>query len=111
MRIGILTSLQHQTFAMFTLTQCCQHARIILRRRENLIARFEIHAHQKNFERFGCVSRDRDLFAIAAKHLRQSGANGFRLRLEDLPHRVSRRVFLLPDVTNERFGDDTWARR
>ena len=34
-----------------------------------------------------------------------------RLRLEYLPHRVSGGVFLLPDVTNERFGDDARARR
>src|SRR6185503_8569782 len=106
-----LHHLQHETFAPLALSQGGQHARVILRRREYLVARFEVHSHQDDLERLGCVARNRDLFAVAIKHLSQTGTNSFRLRLEQLPHRVSGRIFLLPDITNERFGDDAWARR
>ena len=40
-----------------------------------------------------------------------TGANGFRLRLEDLPHRVSGGVFLFPDITDKRLGHDPRAWR
>ncbi len=106
-----LHHLQHKTFTTFTLTQRGQHSRIVLRRRENFIAGLEIHSHQANLERLRCIARDRDLFAVATKYLRQASANSFRLRLENLPHRVGSRVFLLPDVTNESFRDDARARR
>ena len=61
---------------------------------------------EQSLERLRSVARDRDLFAIAAEQFGQAGANGFRLRLEDLPHRVSGGVFLFPDVTDQRLGHD-----
>src|SRR5580765_3290868 len=64
-----LHQLYHQPFALFTLTQRCQHSRIILSGGEYLVSGFEIHSHQENLERFGSVARNRDLFAIATKHL------------------------------------------
>src|SRR5215210_5263726 len=42
-----LHHLQHKTFATLALTQCVQHARIILSRRENFISGLEIHSHEK----------------------------------------------------------------
>src|SRR5829696_5502274 len=41
-----LHELEHETFATFTLSQRGQHARVVLRRGEYLVARFEIHSHQ-----------------------------------------------------------------
>ena len=106
-----LNQLELQAFAFLALAQRGQHARIILGGGENFVAGFEVHAHQQNLERLGSVARDRDLFAIAAEQFRQAGANGFRLRLENLPHRVGGGVFLLPDVTDQRFGHDPRAGR
>ena len=106
-----LYELEYETLATFTLSQRGQHARVVLRRGEYLVARFEIHSHEQDLKRLRSITRDRDLFAIAAEHLGEARANRFRLWLEYLPHRVRGRVFLLPDVTDERFGDDARARR
>ena len=106
-----LNELELEIFPFFPLTQCGEHPRVVLGRGENFVAGFEVHAHQQNLKRLRRVARDRDLFAIAAEQLGQAGANGFRLRLEDLPHRVSGGVFLFPDVTNERLGHDPRAGR
>src|SRR5688572_11087991 len=106
-----LHHLQDQSLAAFALAQRGQHARVVLSGAEDFIARFEIHAHEQDLERLRSVASDGDLFAVAAKDLGQAGANCFRLRLEYLPHRVGGCVFLLPDVTDERFGDDAWTRR
>ena len=105
-----LNEFQFKVFAFLALPQSGEHARVILRGRENFIAGFEIHAHEQNLERLRSVASDRDFFAVAAEQFGQAGANGFRLRLEDLPHRVSGGVFLFPDVTDERLGYDprTW---
>src|SRR5262249_42086832 len=101
-----LNEFKLEVFSFLALTQRREHARVILRGRENFIAGFEIHAHEQNLERLRSVASDRDFFAVAAEQFGQAGANGFRLRLEDLPHRVSGGVFLFPDVTDERFGHD-----
>ena len=83
-----LNKLQFEVFAFFALTQRGEHARVILSGGENFVAGFEVHPIEKNLERLGSVAGDRDFFAIAAEQFGQAGANGFRLRLEDLPHRV-----------------------
>ncbi len=101
--------LQHQAFALFALAESRQHARVVLSSSENFVTGFEIHAHQQNLERLRRVARDRNLFAVATKHFGEAGADRFRLRLEYLPHRVGRRVFLLPDVTDQSFGNDSRA--
>ena len=95
-----LNELKLEVFPFLTLTQRGEHARVILSGGKNFVAGFEVHAHEQSLERFRSVARDRDFFAIAAEQLGQARANGFRLRLEDLPHRVSGGVFLFPDVTN-----------
>ena len=56
-------------FAQFALAQGVEHSRVILRRGQNLVARFEIHSHQKDFERFRGVARDRDFFRRTAENL------------------------------------------
>ena len=101
-----LNELELEVFPLLTLTQRGEHARVILSGGENFVAGFEVHAHEQSLERFRSVARDRDFFTVAAEQLGQAGANGFRLRLEDLPHRVSGRVFLFPDVTNQRLSHD-----
>src|SRR5437763_421997 len=50
-------------------------------------------------------------FAIAAEQFRQTGANCFRLWLENLPHGIGSGVFLFPSVTDERLGHDPRAGR
>src|ERR1041385_3859269 len=99
-----LDQLQLEAFPLLALTQRGQHAWIILRSSENFVAGLEVHAIQENLERLGSIARDRDLFAVAAEHFRQTRADRFALWLENLPHRVSGGVFLFPDVTNERLG-------
>jgi hypothetical protein len=106
-----LNQLQLEVFAFLSLPQGGEHARVILRGGEDFVAGFEVHTHEQNLERLGGVAGDRDLFAIAAEEFGQAGADGFRLRLEDFPHRVRGGVFLFPDVTNERFGHDPRAGR
>ena len=106
-----LNQLQFEVFAFLALPQGGEHARVILSGGENFVAGFEIHPVEQNLERFGRVASDRDLFAVAPEQFGQAGANGFRLRLEDFPHRVSGAVFLFPDVTDERFGHDARAGR
>ena len=105
-RNGNLNELKLEVFPLLTLTQRGEHARVILSGGENFVAGFEIHAHEQSLERFRSVACDRDFFAVAAEQLGQARANGFRLRLENLPHRVSGRVFLFPDVTNQRLSHD-----
>src|SRR5689334_5049227 len=72
-----LHHLQDEAFATFTLVQGRQHARIILRGREYLVARFEIHSHQQDLERLGRVARYGDLFEITVKHFREPVAYDF----------------------------------
>src|SRR5919197_2341928 len=60
-----LNELELEVFAFFPLTQRGEHARIILSRGENFVARFEIHAHEQGLERLRSVAGDRNLFAIA----------------------------------------------
>ena len=90
---------------MFALANRREHAAIILCGGEHLVTRFQIKTEQQCLQRFRGVTCDCNFFAIAAKQLRQPGANRLGLRLENLPHRVGGRVFLLPDVTHQRFGD------
>src|SRR5215510_12459589 len=66
---GNLHQLEHQSFATFTLPQGSQHPGVVLGSAENFITGFEIHAHQKDLQRLGGVSRDRDLLGIATEHL------------------------------------------
>src|SRR6266498_1385282 len=103
---GYFYQLQDQTLASLALPQSCQHASIILGGSKNLVTRLEIHSHQQNLERFRCIAGDGNLFTIAPKYFCETGPYRLRLRLEDLPHRVSGRVFLLPDVTHQRFSDN-----
>src|SRR5205823_8625812 len=105
-----LNELELEVSPFFPLTQGSEHARVVLGGGENFVTWFEVHAHEQNLERLRSVARDRDFFAIAAEQFGETGANGFRLRLEDLPHRVSRGVFLFPEVTDERLGHDPRAR-
>ena len=100
-----------EVFAFLPLPQGGEHARVILSGGENFVARLEVHAHEQSLERLGRVAGDRDFFPIATEHFGQAGANGLALRLEDLPHGVGSGVFLFPDVTHERFGDDARAGR
>ena len=104
-----LDQVELDAFALFALANRRQHAPVVLRRGEHFIAGLQIHPEQQRLEPFRCVARDGDLFAIAAEQFGQPGANRFRLRLENLPHRVSGRVLLLPDVTHQRFGHDARA--
>ncbi len=106
-----LNELQFEPFSFLALTQRSEHARVILGGGEDFVAGLEVHAHEQNLERLGRVTRDRDFFAVAAEEFGQAGANGFRLRLEDLPHRIGGGVFLFPDVTHERLGHDARAGR
>ena len=106
-----LDQFQFQSFAAFTLAQRREHAWVILRSAENFVAGFEIHSHQENFQRLGGVAGDSDFFAVATEQFSESGANRLRLRLENLPHRVRSRIFLLPDVTDQRFRDQPRAGR
>src|SRR5207248_2866780 len=110
-RNGNLNQLKLEAFSPLTLTKRTKHARIILGGGENFITRLEVHAHQKNLERLGSIARDRNLFSIAAEQFRQTGANRFRLRLENLPHGVGSDVFLFPGVTHQRLGHDPRAGR
>ncbi len=106
-----LDELKFEAFSFSPLTQGGEHARVILGSGENFVVRLEVHAHEQNLERLGSVARNRDLFAVAPEQFGQAGANGFRLRLEDLPHRVGGGVFLFPDVTHQCFGHDPRAGR
>src|SRR5207248_8808058 len=110
-RNGNLNQLKLEAFSPRTLTKRGKHARIILGGGENFITRLKVHAHQKNLELLGSITRDCDLFAIAAEQFRQTSANRFRLWLEDLPHGVGGGVFLFPGVTHQRVSHDTWAGR
>src|SRR5207237_2026138 len=96
-------------FALFTLADRRQHPSVILSGRQNFIAGFEIHPEQKRLERFRGVASDGNFFTITTEQFSQSGANRFRLRLEDLPHRVRGSVLLLPDVTHQSFSHDARA--
>src|SRR6185436_16426540 len=68
-------------------------------------------AEQQSLETLRSIACDRDLFTIAAEQLCQACPDGFRLWLENLPHRLRGRVFLLPDVANQRLSDNAraWA--
>src|SRR5882757_6317677 len=56
--------------------------------RQNFIAGLQIHPEQKRLERFRGVASDGNLFTITTEQFSKPRANRFRLRLEDLPHRV-----------------------
>ena len=43
-----LNQFELEVFALFPLTQCSEHARVILGRGKNFIAGFEIHAHEQS---------------------------------------------------------------
>src|SRR5207253_10014094 len=45
-----LDQLKLQAFSLLSLTERGKHARVMLGRGENFIARLEVHAHQKNLE-------------------------------------------------------------
>src|SRR5258708_9608195 len=99
-----LDQVQLDACALLALSNRRQHTAIVLSGGENLVAGFQVHSEEQSFQRLGSVARDGNLFAITAEQFRQSGANSFRLRLENLPPRVSGPFFLLPDVTHHRVG-------
>ena len=101
-----LDQVQLDAFALLALPDRREHAAIVLSSSQDLVARFQIHTEQERFQRLRRVASDGDLFPITAKEFGQAGANRLGLRLENLPHRVRRGIFLLPDVTHQRFGDD-----
>ncbi len=73
-----LDEFELQALAELALTQRREHPRIILRRRQNLVTRFEIQSHQQDLERLACVSGDRDLFSDHSRTSRQVRCGSFR---------------------------------
>ena len=49
-RDGNLDQLEYEAFTLFALAQSCQHARVVLSGSKNLVAGFEVYAHEQNFE-------------------------------------------------------------
>ena len=81
-----LYRLENDSVATLTLRPRVPHARIVLRRVDDLVTRLEIDAEDHRLVRFGCVARDRHLFRIASKILGETHPNRFDARLEHAPH-------------------------
>ena len=110
-RRRILHLLQHDLLAELALPDRRDHARIILRGRQDLIAGLQVEAEETVLQCLRCIAHDRDLFGVAAEDPGESGTHVLTLRLEQLPHRVRGDVLLLPGVPDERFRDDARRRR
>ena len=52
-----LNELELEIFPFFPLTQCGEHARVVLGGGENFVARFEVHAHEQNLERLRRIAQ------------------------------------------------------
>src|ERR1043165_3864181 len=104
-----LDEVESDTLALFALANRRQHSAVVLRRRQAFTAALKIHSEQQRLEPFRSAARNGYLFTVAAEQLGEPGTNRFRLRLAKLPHLVRRALFLLPDVTYQRFGHDARA--
>src|SRR5215207_10383699 len=80
-RDGNTDELETDAVAPLALPQSGEHARVVLRRRQNLVAGLEVETEEQGFERVRSVARDGDLFAVTAEQLREAGADGLGLRL------------------------------
>ncbi len=109
-RHGELQLTQLDAVTTLTLLPCGDHARVILIRRDDLVTAPKVHSQLHVLECFTGIARNRDLFGIAAEHLRKPTTYCLETRVEDPPHVVSRSHVLDIEITFFCVRDDLWRR-
>jgi len=81
--------LEYDFFAALALLPGGDHAGIVLRGGEDLVAGSEVDAKLGDLQRFAGVARDGDAFRISAPHASEARADVFNLGLQVMPHAVA----------------------
>ena len=102
--------LQYDAVAPLALLPGRDHARIILRRRQHLVAALERQAQLHDLERLARVAGDRHLFGVATEARGQPAADRFDGGLDPGPHRDRRRLIRDREVALKRRIDHARAR-
>ncbi len=92
---------EHDPVATLALAPRREHARVVLVRREHLVAGREPDPELADLERLARVPRDRDLLGVATEGRREPLADALDLRLEHAPHVVSGRPVARGELLHE----------
>ncbi len=96
-----LDLLQDDPFAALALLERRDHAAVVLRRRQDLVAGLQVDPELQRLEALRGVARDRHLFCIDPPLPGHARSHRLPLRLQDLPHGVGRGLVGELDVTLE----------
>lgn len=102
-----LDLLHHDAFAHLTLAYRVQHPPIVLRRRQDLVARLQADAVQRDLKALAGVSRDGHLFRVAAECPGKPHPHQFELRILLVPKVLGRRVVRPVELPLHRLVDQS----
>ena len=91
---------EHQSFTPRALVPCGEHATVILVGGQDLVTSLEIEAELCDFQGLTGIAGDGHFFGITSERPGQPLPYALHLRLEDLPHRVDRRLVGKLQVTS-----------